>query len=158
LDYLVKPLDVSVLHSKVRLLLEQYTREQHLKEERDAMQKREHAALQHAEEQRERLHSLFMQAPTPIAITQGPEMGFELDNPRFEAVIGKSRILGRAGREVIPCDTWDLLDGVYRNDEPLIATEATGVFGLEGRIFNFVAQPTHDPSERVRGVMMHVVE
>jgi signal transduction histidine kinase len=165
IDYLVKPLDITVLHSKVRLLLEQYTREQNLKAEallrsaeRDEMQRRERAALLHAEEQHERLHSLFMQAPTPIAIVQGPEQVFELANARFEALIGRSGILGRTGREVIPSPTWDLLDKVYRDDEPLIATETPGLFGLAGRVFNFVAQPTHEPSAKVRGVMIHVVE
>jgi signal transduction histidine kinase/DNA-binding response OmpR family regulator len=165
IDYLVKPLDPAVLHSKVRLLLEQYTREQNLKaeaalrsRERDQMQVREHAALLHAEEQRERLHALFMQAPTAIAIVQGPDQVFELANPRFEVLIGKSLILGRPGRDVIPSPTWDLLDKVYRNDEPFLATESPGLFGLEGRLFNFVAQPTHDPAAKVRGVMIHVVE
>jgi signal transduction histidine kinase/DNA-binding response OmpR family regulator len=165
IDYLVKPLDLTALHSKVRLLLEQYTREQNLREEallrlreRDEMQKREHAALLHAEEQRARLHSLFMHAPTPIAILQGPDQVFELANSRFEALIGRKSILGRPGREVIRSETWDLLDEVYRKDEPFLATESPGLFGLEGRVFNFVAQPTHDPSGRVRGVMFHVVE
>ena len=165
LDYLVKPVDPTALHSKVRVLLEQYSREQNLKieaalrsRERDEMHARERAALQHAEEQRERLHALFMQAPTPIAILQGPDQVFELANPRFEALVGKNYIVGRPGREAVPSATWDLLDKVYQDDEPLIVTETPALFGLAGRVFNFVAQPTHDPAGKVRGVMIHVVE
>jgi len=126
--------------------------------ERDEMQRREHAALVHAEKQRERLHALFMQAPAAIAIVQGPDHIFELANARFEALIGRRSVLGRAGREVIPSETWDLLDSVYQRDEPFIGAEYHALFGLEGRLFNFVAQPTHDPAPRVRGVMIHAVE
>ncbi len=164
IDYLIKPLDVKALTSKVRIFLDQYSREQSLREEallrareRDEAQHRERAALLHAEQQRARLHALFMHAPAAIAIVQGPDHVFELANEKFEALIGKRSLLGRAGRDVIASDTWDLFDAVYRGDEPFIGAAWPDLFGLKGRLFNFVAQPSHDPG-MVRGVMIHAVD
>jgi signal transduction histidine kinase len=167
-DYLVKPLDPEVLLAKVRVFLEQYGREQGLLEEaalrtreRDELRRSEHAARVDAEAHREQLHALFLQAPAAIAILRGPEHAFELANPQFEKLIGKKAAPGAPGREVLPDaaaeETFRILDGVYRNAEPFLGTEFPGLFGLQGRVFNFVAQPVRHGS-LVTGVMLHAVE
>ena len=166
LDYLVKPLDPQMLLAKVRVFIEQYTREQGLQQEallrtreRDELQKRELAARADAEAQREHLHRLFMQAPAAIAILRGPEHIFELANARFDALVDQRALVGKRGREAIEGDeTWVILDGVFENDEPFLGNEFPGLFGLAGRLFNFAAQPTHGLSGEVTGVMIHAVE
>jgi signal transduction histidine kinase/DNA-binding response OmpR family regulator len=166
LDYLVKPLDPGLLLAKVRVFIEQYTREKGLAQEaalrtreRDELKKRETAALADAEAQREHLHRLFMQAPAAIAILQGPGHIFELANARFEELVGKRGLVGRRGPAEVPsAETWSILDKVYAGDEPFLGNEYPGLFGLEGRLFNFAAQPTHGLEGVVTGVMVHVVE
>lgn len=166
LDYLVKPLDPTLLTAKVRIFLEQYTREKGLQQEaqlrtreRDELQKREHAARADAEAQREHLHRLFMQAPAAIAITRGPGHVFELANARFEELVGEPRLVGERGPTVVPAsETWDIFDQVFTKDEPFLGHEYPALFGLAGRVFNFAAQPTHGPGGTVTGVMVHAVE
>ena len=167
-DYLVKPIDGEVLLSKVRIFIEQYRREQGLLEEatlrtreRDEMERLEKAARADAESQRAHLHALFMQAPASIAIVGGPEHVFELANPRFEELVGRTALMGRKGREVIgnPAaePTWRILDEVLASGGPFLGTEFPEFFGLQGRVFNFVAQPTQSAAG-VSGVMIHAVE
>lgn len=167
-DYLIKPLDAGALVAKVRVFLEQYTREQGLLQEaelrtreRDELKKREQAAREDAEAQRHHLHALFMQAPAAIAILEGPEARFELANPKFEALIGRPAPKGSPGRKVIPesaaQQTWDVLDNVFRNEEPFLGSEFPALFGLEGRVFDFVAQPIRAQGD-VSGVMLHAVD
>ena len=166
LDYLVKPLDPELLLAKVRVFIEQYTREQGLQQEaklrtreRDEMQKQEVAARADAEAQRSHLHRLFMQAPAAIAILRGPEHIFELANARFEELVGQGRLVGKRGREAISGGAaWTILDQVLANDDPYLGNEFPALFGLEGRFFNFATQPTHGVAGAVTGVMIHVVE
>ena len=167
-DYLVKPVDGEVLLAKVRVFMEQYTREQGLLEEaklrtreRDELQRMEKHARADAESQRAHLHSLFMQAPASIAIVGGRDHLFELANPRFENLVQRRELVGRKGREVLadPAaeSTWRILDEVLATGEPFLGTEFPELFGLQGRVFNFVAQPTQSAAG-VRGVMVHAVE
>ena len=167
-DYLVKPLDATLLLAKVRVFIEQYTREQGLLEEaalrtreRNQLEESERLARTDAEAQREQLHALFMQAPAAIAILSGPKHVFELANPQFEKMIGRKAPVGAEARAVLPEpaaeETFRILDSVYHQGQPFLGTESPGLFGLEGRSFNFVAQPTHRAGE-VSGVMLHAVE
>ena len=168
-DYIVKPFDPSTLVAKVRVFIEQFTREQGLQQEaalrmreRDEFKKRELAALADAEAQRAHLHALFLQAPAAIAIVRGPDHIFELANPRFEDLIGVTGLRGRPGREVLPDaaarGTWELLDGVLQKGEPFLGTEYPDLFGRVGHYFNFVAQPTRDSDGKPFGAMVHVVD
>ena len=167
-DYLVKPIDGEVLLSKVRIFIEQYRREQGLLEEaslrtreRDELERLEKAARADAESQRAHLHALFMQAPAAIAIVGGPEHVFELANPRFEELVRRNQLVGHKGREMIPNpaaeSTWRILDEVLKGDQPFLGTEFPELFGLAGRVFNFVAQPSRSAAG-VPGVMIHAVE
>ena len=166
LDYLVKPLDPQLLLAKVRVFIEQYTRERGLQQEaqlrtreRDELQRRETAALADAEAQREHLHRLFMQAPAAIAILRGKEQVFELANARFEELVGRRGLLGQRGPQAVPSpETWRILDEVQASDEPFLGNEFPALFGLAGRMFNFAAQPTHGIGGAITGVMVHAVE
>jgi DNA-binding response OmpR family regulator len=168
-DYIVKPFDPTALVAKVRVFVEQYTREQGLREEaalrlrqRDESRLREEAATADAEAQREHLHALFMQAPAAIAIVRGRKLVFELANPRFEDLIHVYSLRGRPGREVLPGslanETWRLIDGVLEERKPFLGTEYPDLFGLAGHYFNFVVQPAHDSRAAERSAMIHVVD
>jgi PAS domain S-box-containing protein len=117
-----------------------------------------------------RLQSLFMQAPAAIALMDGPEHVFELVNPLYEQMVGKTadNLLGKPGREVLPRVTdghlWDLIDGAYATGEPFSAREVPLRIDSEAettdqqRWFNLVAQPTRDGDGTVEGILIHAVE
>jgi signal transduction histidine kinase len=88
-----------------------------------------------AEAARAQLFSLFTQAPTPIAITRGPEHVVELANPPYLALMGAARR--------------DILDRVYATGEADQATELS----VGDRFFNVIYQPTRGHDGQVDGVM-----
>src|SRR5438874_1569371 len=69
-DYVVKPFSPETMIAKVRVFLEHYRREQHLRHEialqqreRDEFERRERMARAEADAHREHLYALFMKAP-----------------------------------------------------------------------------------------------
>jgi signal transduction histidine kinase/DNA-binding response OmpR family regulator len=167
-DYVLKPFAAETLTSKVRVLVEQYRREQDLKRERTELARRERLARAEADAHREHLYALFMKAPAAIAILSGGELRFMLANPRFEEMVGRTNLVGRPGREAIPDAaagaTWGILEEVYRTGDPFLGNEYLGLWGLSaegssnGRFFNFVVQPTKRASGEIESVMIHAVE
>ncbi|HEX8537106.1 MAG TPA: DUF4118 domain-containing protein, partial [Cystobacter sp.] len=63
---------------------------------------RERSARLEAQAQRERLQSLFMQAPAIIAIHRGPEHVYEFSNTMNSQVLGHRELLGRPVRQAQP--------------------------------------------------------
>jgi signal transduction histidine kinase/ActR/RegA family two-component response regulator len=120
------------------------------------------------ESERERLHTFLMQVPAAIAIVRGPEQVFELANPLYCRLVGKSELVGKPGREALPelveQGVWALLDNVYRTGEPYFGKEfpakleRTGDGSLDQGYFNFTAQATRDDAGRIDGVLIFVVE
>ncbi|HYP89055.1 MAG TPA: hypothetical protein VEQ59_12900, partial [Polyangiaceae bacterium] len=55
--------------------------------ERDALLAREQAARAEAQAERLKQHQLFMQAPVPIAILEGPQHVFTFANPAYRALV-----------------------------------------------------------------------
>jgi len=173
-DYILKPFNPDALVTKVRIFLEQYQREQSLKQnaalraqERDEIHRREQDARAEAEIQRQRLHALFMQAPAAIAILKGSDHVFELANPRYEQLVGQNPLAGRPCRqallELAGQGLCDILDRVYRSGEPFLGRER-GVRlrmdsgQIEERFFDFIAQPTRDLQGNIDGVLVHAVD
>lgn len=72
--------------------------------------------------QRDRVHAMFKQAPSFMALLSGPEHVFELANDAYQSLVGPRDILGRTVREVLPDVTgqgyFELLDNVYKTGEP----------------------------------------
>jgi PAS domain S-box-containing protein len=62
----------------------------------------EQAAHATAASERARLHSLFEQAPTGICVLVGPELRFELANPRYQQLSGRTELVGKRLLEAIP--------------------------------------------------------
>ncbi len=73
-------------------------------------------------EQRDRVHAMFKQAPSFMALLSGPEHVFELANDASQSLVGPREIVGRTGRDVLPDVTgqgyFELLDNVYKTGEP----------------------------------------
>ncbi|MGO4550672.1 PAS domain-containing protein [Lysobacter sp. 2RAF19] len=57
------------------------------------------------------LMSLFAQAPGFMAVLSGPEYVFEIANPAYEELIGRSDLIGRKLRDVLP----EIIDQGYFN-------------------------------------------
>ena len=111
-DYVTKPFSARELTARVRSLL--------------ALSR----ARREAELQKQHLHALFMQAPTPIVILKGPEHVIELANPLT------CRVWGRTEQEVIGKPLFDALpelvgqpfkgslDEVLRTGMPYVGKES----------------------------------
>jgi len=61
-----------------------------------------HLARFEADQQRLRLQQFFMQAPAGICILEGPDLVFDLVNPRYQALFPGKDLLGRPVAEVFP--------------------------------------------------------
>ncbi|HEV7765955.1 MAG TPA: PAS domain S-box protein, partial [Thermoanaerobaculia bacterium] len=126
---------------------------------------REQRARQEAELQKRLLHSLFMQAPTLIAVLRGPEHVIELANPPVCHVWGRTEqaLLGRSLFDAMPelreQAFRSLLDDVYRTGVPYVGTETAATFARPGGItetvyFNFVYSPFRNVEGVIEGIFL----
>ncbi|NPC80041.1 response regulator, partial [Pyxidicoccus fallax] len=108
-DYLIKPFSARELVARVATHLQ--------------LSELRRAALR----EREKMYSLFEQAPVPIVVLRGPKHVFELANPRYKAMVGKEALLGRTILEVFPeakgTAIEAMYDRVYQTGEPFVAEE-----------------------------------
>lgn len=157
-DYLFKPCNLDELKASVARGL------------RRRLDEAERARAR-VEEERARLHSLFMQAPAVIAVAHGPEHVLELVNPSFLKLVGRTNaadVLGRPVRDALPelvgQGYVDLFDQVYRSGETFIGTAMPAQLDRdsdgtpEEGYFTFVVQPLRGAEGAVEGLMAHAVE
>jgi PAS domain S-box-containing protein len=122
-------------------------------------------AKRNAELEREKLKSLFFQAPAAIAILNLPDLTFDFVNKPYQELVGKSRehLLGVPIKIVFPdlsLSTQKILDEViasgksYESKEFLMRVDWTGKSLKSERYLNFVYTPFVDSSETVGGVMV----
>ena len=147
-DYMTKPFSARELVARVRSLL--------------ALAR----ARREAELQKQHLRELFMQAPTPIVILNGPEHRIELANPltcqvwgrREEDVVG--RPLLEALPELVDQPFKNYLDGVLTTGKTWIGKavparlDRRGDGQAETVYFNFVYAPLRDVDGRIEGVLV----
>ena len=80
-----------------------------------------------AESQKTRLETLFMQAPAPIVILDGPDLVYELVNPAYQQIFPGRQLLGKplleALPEVVNTPISSILKRVYQTGETFIAQE-----------------------------------
>ena len=103
-----------------------------------------------AQQQRETLRNLLLQAPATISIVRGPEHRFDFVNPPYQRLFPGRELLGRTVAEVAPEVVEQgfikILDDVYRTGEPFHGNEVpvqldrTGNGQLEEVFFNFIYQ------------------
>jgi len=130
--------------------------------------KREQEARIEAEQERQRLYELLMQAPAIICILQGKDHVIEFANSEFRQFFGQRELVGKpigvALPEIEPQGFIALLDQVYDSGEPYTGKEVRVLLDRQGDgilqegYFNFVFQPTRTPTDPVDDIMVHVIE
>ncbi|MES2960156.1 MAG: ATP-binding protein [Pseudomonadota bacterium] len=125
-------------------------------------------AERHASGERERLARMFEQAPSFMALLQGPEHRFELVNPAYLRLVSHRPVLGRTLAEALPDAAAQgylaLLDQVYRTGEAYAAHGAHYSMQIEAdrppleRYVDFVFQPMRDTAGSVTGIFVEGVD
>jgi PAS domain S-box-containing protein len=138
----------------------EHTRQRELKSREQESELR--SARAERDSEREKLHSLFMQSPVPVAILEGPEHVFTLANPAYRALVNGRDVVGKPLLEALPdvkgmgFDT--LLDQVMESGETFVGQEVPIVLEHhaegESLILNFVYTPKRTPSGEIDGVLM----
>ena len=118
--------------------------------------------------ERERLASLFMQAPAFIAVLRGPQHVFEIANPPYYQLVGQRDIIGKPVREAFPeiegQGFFELLDEVYATGKPITGKNRRILFQSETdaapqeRFMDFVYQPLLEADGSVSGIFAHGVD
>ncbi|WP_240807872.1 ATP-binding protein [Polyangium spumosum] len=148
-DYLPKPFSARELTARVAI---------HLK--LAELRKR-------AVEERAKMYALFEQAPVAIAVMRGAEHVYELANPRFQVMAGRSNVVGRAFVEVFPelaeHGLVGLLDRVYRTGTPYVTDEQRvdidrGRGQVEESYFSFNLYPVRDDAGAPEAILAVVVD
>jgi signal transduction histidine kinase len=84
-------------------------------------------ARQQSEHHRQELVELFMQAPTPIVILDGPNLVFQLINPAYQLIFPGRELAGKpllqAMPELVGTPIPDLFQHVYQTGEPVTVQE-----------------------------------
>ena len=109
-----------------------------------------------------------MQVPTATCILAGPELAVVLANERYEALTGKSNLVGRTVREVFPelegQGFFELLDRVMVTCEPHVGHEVPiqidrhGTGATATGYVTFVYHPTRDSSGQVTGIFVQAID
>lgn len=96
-------------------------------EQQAALAEQAYQNYQLAQQQRQSLYALFMNAPAQIGIVRGPEFRYEFANARYQAVMGGRELVGRTVAEAVPevaaMGLLDTLHEVYRTGQPYEAHE-----------------------------------
>ncbi len=84
-------------------------------------------AQEETERQRQLLHTIFMDAPSPIVILDGEALVFKLVNPAYQQIFPGRELLGKAVLEALPeleaSPIPHLLQEVYKTGETFVAHE-----------------------------------
>jgi PAS domain S-box-containing protein len=118
--------------------------------------------------QQQRLESFFMMAPAGICVLGGPNLVFELINPRYQQLLPGRDLLNRpifeAMPELIEQPLHDVLLNVYKTGETFEANELLiSISAYEGgptheRYFNFNYLARRDETGQVDGILAFVFE
>lgn len=121
-------------------------------------------AQRHVASERERLHRMFAQTPSFMAMLIGPEHVFDLANPAYMQLVGHRDVLGKPVRQAIAevegQGFFEQLDKVYASGEaffgesmPALLQRMPGA-ALEQRYVDLVYQPLRDDDDRVMGIFV----
>lgn len=119
------------------------------------------------EAERERLASLFEQAPSFMALLDGPSHRFVLANPQHKKLVGRD-VTGETVAVGLPEAAeqgyLDLLDKVYASGQPYSAFSSRFEFQAAPdlrpveRFVDFVYQPVRDQGGATTGIFVHGVD
>jgi PAS domain S-box-containing protein len=126
------------------------------------------ALLRTLQVERERLSSLFLQAPAFIAVLRGPQHVFEIANPLYYRLVGQRELIGKPVREAFPeiegQSFFEILDTVYRTAQPFLGRQMRILLqeepeaSLRERYIDFVYQPLVEADGSVSGIFVHGVD
>ena len=118
--------------------------------------------------ERERLAQLFEQAPSFMAMLEGPQHRIELANPSYLRLVGERDVVGRNLAEALPDVAAQgylaLLDEVYRSGEAYAAYGANYAMQVQPgapvheRFVDFVLQPIRARAGEVTGIFVEGVD
>lgn len=118
--------------------------------------------------ERERFQEIFTLAPAFIATLRGPDHRYEMVNPKYLELAGRSDVVGKTVREVLPeaeeAGYLALLDRVYQTGEPFtgnaLPIEVIKEGDSEATLYflNFVLQPLRDTDGTLSGIFVHGVD
>jgi PAS domain S-box-containing protein len=119
---------------------------------------------QRVKQERERLFTLLMEAPAPVAVVTGHDFVFELTNPRFVELLAGREVSGKRLREALPELPADspllaLFERVAATGEAVnhhelrIALGRAGDGALEERVLQLSCQPLRDGQGHVTGII-----
>jgi PAS domain S-box-containing protein len=109
------------------------------------------------------LQQMFEQAPTFMALLQGPQHRFELINPSFQRLIGRRDVVGRTVAQAMPDASAqgfvDILDRVFASGETHNAIGASflsedGSGAAREYFLDLVYQPLRDAAGNVTGIFV----
>ena len=162
-EYILTPLSPDASTKAVVVISRDMTERKQAEVERQQALLREQAARAEAEVQRNRLHSLLVQAPALICIDRGPEHVFEFANPLYAQLVGHRELIGLTAREAFPelegQGFFELLDQVFATGQPFVGNEIAAQLDRQGNgtleegFFNFVYQPLFDVNGAVEGIV-----
>ncbi|MBV8881441.1 MAG: response regulator, partial [Planctomycetaceae bacterium] len=120
-DYLVKPFSVPELLARVRAQLELSR------------------GRARTEQERRQLYELLMQSPAPIAVFRGPDVVFELANPSYVGIVGRTgahQLVGKPLTQALPELAGqgfdDLLRSVMKDGKPHVGKETLARLDRDG--------------------------
>jgi PAS domain S-box-containing protein len=126
------------------------------------------AARAEAEAGRRQLHALFMEAPAPIVILDGPDLVMELVNPAYQRIFPGREMRGKpllaALPEVAGTAIHEVMRRVYRTGETFVAQEMPlrlarqAGDSLEEIYFTFTYQARRNGQGAVDGVLVFAYE
>ena len=125
-------------------------------------------ARQEANRQQQLLHTMFMEAPVPIVILDGPELVYQLVNPAYQQIFPGRELLGKPLLNALPelasTPIPTILSKVYQtgetfvaHDMPLLLARREGE-SLEKLFITFTYQARRNSQEDVDGVMVFAHE
>ncbi|CAN5918814.1 hypothetical protein BH24BAC1_BH24BAC1_24450 [soil metagenome] len=116
------------------------------------------------EAERNRLHHLFMQAPAPIVVLDGPQLMYEVVNPAYQQMFPGRELLGKPVLEALPelagTPILAILKSVYSTGETFVAQEMPLMLSRhqgappEQIYFTFTYQARQNQSGAVDGVLV----
>ncbi|WP_148649352.1 ATP-binding protein [Novosphingobium barchaimii] len=118
--------------------------------------------------ERDRLAQLFAQAPSFMALLEGPEHRFALANPAYLRLTGRSALVGQTVAQALPDAAAQgyvaTLDEVFRSgkaykaDAALYAVEPVAGGPVTNHLVDFVFQPVKDANDVVTGIFVEGVD
>ena len=114
--------------------------------------------------ERDRLHTMFEQAPGFMAMLSGPDHVITLANRAYSELVGHREVLGKTVREALPEAARqgfvDLLDRLYASGEAYSGSAVPFSIGASeqspgaDRFVDFVYQPVRDGDGKILGIFV----